>query len=560
MPLLDYLVFFAFLTYVIWDGTRRARSNRTADDYFLASRSVPWWAIGLSIMATQASAITMIGTTGQGWRDGMRFVQFYFALPLAMLILAFTAVPLYHRARVRTAYEYFGMRFDLKTRRLSALLFLVLRGLSVGIVIYAPSLVLAKVLGLPLSSMIVVMGGVAVVYTALGGLDAVIRTDVKQMAVILIGLGITLAVLLTRLGDEVGVSNALALAHEAGRLDILDFSWDPAEKYTIWSSLGGGLFLFLAYFGVDQSQVQRLLAGRSINHVRGALALNAAAKVPFQFLVLFLGVLLFAFYTLHGTPVTFEPSVAIGQQDRAAYKQATSVYEHEEKALRTAAHALAKAPDDAASRAAFRHRLAAATRARAAAEAVRGGRGDLNYAFLDFILHHLPTGLVGLLLAAIFAAALSSIDSEINAMATVVVVDLLPRRLGEGPGLLRISRITTLVVGAFATAFALWVGRIGSLIEAVNQVGSYLYGSLLGAFILAVAVPRANGHGACAGLLAGVVAVIVAAEMGLAFLYLNAVGTVTVVVVGTAVSLLIPQAHRPTGRRSSSGTAAPRDA
>ena len=565
--MLDWILFVGFLAYIIWDGVRRAGSQHGAEDYFMAGRSVPWWAAGLSIMATQASAITMVGTTGQGWADGLRFVQFYFALPLAMVLLAIFAVPVYHRLRVHTAYEYLGIRFDEKTRVLSALLFLVLRCLSVGFVIYTPSLVLSKVFGLPLQGTILVMGGVAVLYTSLGGLGAVISTDVKQMTVMALGLVVAVFIAGRDVGQLVGFAGAREIAGQAGRLRVLDWSWNPAEKYTVWSSLIGGLFLFLSYFGTDQSQAQRLLAARSIRDARGALLLNAVCKVPFQFLVLTLGVLLFVFYTVSGSPIGFEPSAAdpsaVPSGERIHYEQIETEYSGVQGQLREAALALAQTAESAASagegvrgagdvesaRAEYLTILDRSVSLREEAREIRGGPADTNYVFLDFILGHLPVGIVGLLLAAIFAAALSSIDSEINSMATVAVLDIFARRrirdgnargesILEGNSLLLPSRIATLLVGAFATGFALYLDVVGSLVEAVNAVGSYVYGSLLGAFVLAVAVPRANGTGAFVGLLAGMAAVAFAARTDLAFLYLNTVGTVVVVVVGTVVSLL----------------------
>ena len=555
MSFVDWALFIAFLAYVVFDGTRRARKNRTSEDYFLAGRQIPWWAVGLSIMATQASAITMIGTTGQGWYDGLRFIQFYFALPLAMLIIAFTAVPLYHRLKVSTAYEYLGLRFDAKTRVLSAFLFLVLRGLSVGFVIYTPSLVLAKVFNVSLSVTILIMGGIAVVYTSIGGLRAVISTDVKQMAVMVVGLVVAFFAILSHLPEGVGFKEALTLADHAGRLEVVDLHWDPSEKYTLWSSLIGGLFLFLSYFGTDQSQVQRLLAGRSVRDAQGALILNAVFKVPFQFLVLTCGVLLFVFYTFQTTPITFEPvqgEIVMEEEALREYEEVSAEYDRVQVGLREAAQEVLAAPqgdsDGLAESSGFREALNESEVLRNRAKEIRGGVGDTNYVFLDFILNYLPVGIVGLLLASIFAAALSSIDSELNAMTTVAVLDFVQffrkRRL-EGAALIRAARWATLAVGAFATAFALFAGEVGSLIEAVNRVGSYIYGSLLGAFILAVAVPRANGHGAFFGLIAGMIAVTYAAETGLAFLYLNTVGVVTVVLVGTIVSLSTKRTHAP---------------
>lgn len=551
---LDWTLFLGFLAFTIWDGVRQSAKHRGAEDYFLAGRAVPWWAAGLSIMATQASAITLVGTTGQGWAEGLRFLQFYFALPLAMVLLAIYAVPAYHRLRVSTAYEYLGLRFDAKTRVLSALLFLVLRCLSVAFVIYTPSLVLSRVFGLPLGGTILAMGGTALVYTSVGGLGAVISTDVKQMTVMIVGLVAAAIVLALRLDDLVGLPGAFAIAEQAGRVELVDWSWNPAERYTIWSSLLGGLFLFLSYFGTDQSQAQRLLASRSIRDARGALLLNAVAKLPFQLLVLAIGVGLFAYYTVTGAPLGFEPSAddpsAVPGGARPRYAEIEVEYASVRSDLSRAARELA----GGAGSEEYGALLARSTELREEARAIRGGPVDTNYVFLDFVLAELPIGVIGLLLAAIFAAALSSIDSEFNSMATVAVLDVFRRGgasgIGTGaspsaeggpmsaPATLWGARLATLLLGTLATAFALSMDVTGSLVEAVNRVGSYVYGSLLGAFVLALAVPWANGTGAFIGILTGMAVVAVAAQTNLAFLYLNTVGTVAVVVVGMVLSAL----------------------
>lgn len=549
MSLLDWGVFFAFLAWVVIDGLRRARKNQTAEDLFLASRHAPWWAMGLSIMATQASAITMTGTTGQGWEDGLRFAQYYYALPLAMVILAFTLLPLYHRHQVFTAYEYLGLRFDLKTRLLSAAVFLVLRGLSVGFVIYAPSVILSAVLELPTSVTIVGMGAIAVAYTSFGGMRAVLSTDVKQMSVMIVGIVVALLLAIRALPEDIGFSGALRLADATDRLVLADWSFDPTEKYSIWSALLGGTLLFLSYFGCDQSQAQRFLSGRSLGHERGALLLNALAKVPFQIVVLLVGTMLFALYTFEAPPPSFVPVQA---EAAAEAKTVVATAEAEWTAARDAARALVAAPEaDADAARAFREAVdrADASRADAIAELQRlsgDENTETNYVFPYFVLNTLPVGLVGLLIAAIFAAALSSIDSELNAMATVAVMDLHPRgrRRTLGPaGERRASKIAMAVIGTLATVFALYVVGVGSLIEAVNEVGSWFYGALLGVFILAVGTRRAEGTGAVVGIVAGILAVVVAdrawtAEDGssLPFLYRNTVGTLATVIIGWCVS------------------------
>jgi len=441
VSLLDWAIFFAFLSWVILDGIRRSRKSDSAEDLFLAGRSAPWWVMGLSIMATQASAITMVTTTGQGWIDGVRFAQFYYALPLAMLILAFTLLPLYHRERVFTVYEFLGKRFGMKTRVLSALVFLALRGLSVGIVLLAPSVILSAVLGLRTDLTILVMGLIAVVYTSIGGMRAVLSTDVKQMSVMVVGLVVAFVYALKALPEDVGMAGAIQLAEATDRWIFADWRFDPKEKYTIWSALLGGTLLFLSYFGCDQSQAQRLLSGKSLRHEQGALLFNAVAKVPFQILILTIGVLLFAVFTLREPPVSFIPVVSKEaaslseepgeQQASAALAEARARWE----IARNAAQELLRSPAESPSKSEqFRSASLEAFSARAEVqrqlEALRGEGSavkEVNYIFPFFILHDLPRGFIGLLIAAIFAAALSSIDSEFNAMATVLLRDLRPR-------------------------------------------------------------------------------------------------------------------------------------
>ncbi|MEE8141591.1 MAG: hypothetical protein V3T77_00685 [Planctomycetota bacterium] len=559
MSRLDWLLFAAFLTYIIWDGVRRSRQAKGAEDYFLAGRAMPWWAMGLSIMATQASAITMIGTTGKGWEDGLRFLQFYFALPLAMIILCFTLVPLFHRLKVYTAYEYLGQRFDRKTRLLAALLFLILRGLSVGIVIYAPSVVLASLFGRPVQEMIGVMGFCALLYTALGGLRAVISTDVKQITVMFLGLVATVVIILHRLPSGVDFSGAMVLAREAGHLQAVDLRWDPSEKYTLWSSLLGGLFLFLAYFGSDQSQVQRFLSGKSLRHKQAALLFSGLLKVPFQLLVLICGILLFVFFLFQTPPASFAPqelsslkTLEGGPQLIADHHRSYALAQAEAQGL-LSAH---RAGDQASfMRAAIRYR-ASLQHCREVRRSTRSFleksgsvvKDEVNYAFPFFILNVMPVGLVGLLIAAIFAAALSSIDSELNAMATVTVMDGYVYAFGgsaESPSILWVSRLATVFWGILATLFAIFFAHwaeFGSVIEAVNEIGSYFYGSLLGVFVLATLVPQANGHGAFWGLLTGMLSVwLLGSYTEIAWLYLNTVGTGVVVAVGVLVAWQWPQ-------------------
>jgi len=567
VSLLDWGVFFAFLVWVITDGVRRHRRDADAEAHLLAGRAAPWWVMGLSIMATQASAITMLSTTGLGYSEGLRFAQFYLGVPLAMLILAFTLVPLYHRARVFTAYEYLGQRFDERTRLLSASVFLILRGLSVGIVIQAPSAILSLVLGIETTTTIITMGVIAVLYTAVGGMSAVLSTDVKQMAVMVLGLVITFIIAVARLPEGVGLGGALHLAELTDRLDWLDLSFDPGERYTLWSALLGGTLLFLAYFGCDQSQAQRYLAGRSLGDERGALLLNGLAKFPFQLFILLTGVLVFAVHNFEPPPVSFVPghqralevgvgaSPAEGSAAREAVDAAIEDAQRRWEERRRAALAAVLAPGDAGAGRGYREADAAVLRSHAAAVATLTqwtgeDTREQRFIFPHFILNALPMGLVGLLIAAIFAAALSSIDSELNAMATVAVMDLHPRgraREWTPAGVRRASSVAMVAFGALATGFALAARRTASLVEQVNAIGSYFYGALLGTFVLAVGVRRVGGVGACTAIVAGIAAVWLSELLlgeALAFLYRNTVGTFSAVAAGILASLLTGEWRR----------------
>lgn len=557
MGWIDGTIFALILGLIIWDGLRRARRNESEADWLLAGRVAPWWVMGLSVMATQASAITMVGTTGKGWEDGTRFVQFYYALPLAMVILAFTLAPLFHRYRVFTAYEYLGIRFDRKTRLLSALIFLCLRLISASLVIYAPATLLARIFGLPTSWMISAVGVLALIYTAWGGMKAVLATDVKQMAIMVVGLIAALIAAIASLPEGVGVSGAHTLTDAAGRWVLADTSWDPSERYTIWSSLLGGTFLFLAYFGCDQSQAQRFFAGRSLRDVRGALFLNAVCKVPFQLLVLILGSLIFVSSIYQAPVATYVPELEAGAH--AVEGRLEPVWS---ELRRSADVVLATEAGTPARAEASEHYRAAIENAKTEREALRAELAaaagldpndthnrDDNYVFPHFVLHFLPIGLIGLIFAAIFAAALSSIDSELNAMATVVIID------GYHEGLRKprdetphsaLHHGVTIALGVIATGLAFYAEGSRSVVEAVNELGSYFYGPLLGVFALA-AVRRAHGHGAFVGLIIGMSAVFTLdRSLDLAFVYRNTVGTVATFAGGVIVSLLVPPAEQPT--------------
>ncbi len=573
MHIVDWLVVGVYLVWIVYDGLKRTKATDEVEGYFLANRSLPWWAVGLSVMATQLSAITLVGTTGQGYADGMRFVQFYFGLPIAMVILSVTLVPFFYHARVFTAYEYLEKRFDLKTRTLASLLFLVSRGLSCGVIIAAPSVILSIMLGWNLTLTIVTIGIPTAVYTMLGGVQAVTWTDVKQMVVIVFGLCAAVAALIIGLPSQISVSDALHVAGAAGRLNTVDFTVDPRQTYTFWSGLLGGLFLMLSYFGCDQSQVQRYLTARSVNEGRQSLLMSAFFKIPLQALVLLTGVLVFVFYLFNQPPMLFN-RVHAEQIERSArageFRTLEAEFTRAFEARRDAATSLARADEggQAFARRAFlaanaelkgvRTRAAALVRDVTGDEGYKGLTGDtptpdVNYVFPTFITTKLPVGLVGLMIAAIFAAAMSSIAAELNSLATSTVIDIyrrLVRPSATDAHYLMVSKLATGFWGLFACVVAVFAATLGSLIEVVNRFGSFFYGSLLGVFVLALAVRRANGAGAFVGLMAGIAAVAVfafhPATSGLSFLWQNPLGVVVVLVVGTVVSLATGGARRET--------------
>ncbi len=557
MHWLDWTVLLVFFAWIIYDGLKRSKDSTELEGYFLAKRSIPWWAAGISVMATQLSAITMIGTTGQGYTDGFRFIQYYFALPIAMIILSVTLVPFFYKSGVYTAYEYLERRFDPKTRSLTSLLFLLSRGMSCGAVIAAPAVVLSLVLGWNVTATALAITLPAVVYTMFGGVQAVTWTDVKIMLLIVGGLFAVIIAAVLGFPSGVGVGDGLSIAAATGRLRTFDFSFDLSNQYTFWSGTIAALFLFLSYFGTDQSQVQRYLTARSVDEARHSLLMSAYWKIPLQVIVLLLGVLVYAFYVFNPPPLIFS-KVHNERMEASASAPAYAALKNEHDAayqarrdaatgLATALHAGDAAAVDAA-KAVMRERDAAlqGLRNRAAALVKESGNdrnfSDVNYIIPNFILTQLPVGLVGLLILAIILAATDTIAGELNSLSTATVIDFYKRWMtpvATDRHYLTVSKIITGVWGLFACAVAVWAAELGSLIEVVNRFGSFFYGSILGVFILAVAVPFATGTGAFVGLIAGMGSVYwVFANTKIAFLWHNVVGAVAVVVVGIVVSLM----------------------
>jgi solute:Na+ symporter, SSS family len=545
MRAFDWLVVVAYISWIVVDGLRRSKGTDRVDGYFLASRSLPWWAVGLSVMATQMSAVTIVGTTGQAYLTGLRFVQFYLGLPLAMIILSLTVVPFFTRARVYTAYEYLERRFDVRVRSLASLVFLVGRAAALGVTLAAPAVVMSAILGWRLPVTVLAICVPMIVYTTLGGVQAVAWTDVKQMFIVVGGMMAAVSVLVYGILQHVGFGQALHLAGATGRLQAIDFRFDIHEQYTFWSGMIGGLFLMLSYFGCDQSQVQRYLTAKSIDEARQSLLMSAFVKIPLQLLILTSGVLVFVFYLFNSPPMLFnrayDAQVAASPQ-AAQYQSLERLFDTEFAARRDAALR--------ADRAAF---LASDARVKdvrsKAADLVRQTTGDtryddVNYVFPTFITTQLPIGLVGLMIAAIFAAAMSASGGELNALATATIIDFYKRHFvtdATERHYLLVSKVATVSWGLVACVVAMYSANQGSLIEVVNRYGSFFYGSLLGVFILAIGTKRATAAGAFWGLLAGLAVVLtVALTLPIAFLWHNLIGAAVVVIVGLTVSFVAP--------------------
>jgi len=558
MHFLDWAIVIAYIAWLVSDGIKRTKLDRTTESYFLGNRSMPWWAVGLSVMATQLSAVTLVGTTGQGYTDGLRFVQFYYGLPLAMVILCITLVPFFYRAKVYTAYEYLERRFDLKTRAFTSFLFLLSRGMSCGAIAAAPAVVLSVILGWSVTTTALVILVPAVIYSMLGGVQAVTWTDVKTMGLTILMLIVAMVFLVRGLPSGVGVTDALSIAGGTGRLQAFDFRFTLTETYTFWSGMIGGLFLMLSYFGCDQSQVQRYLTAKSIDDGRTSLLMSAYWKIPLQVLVLLVGIFTFLFYLFNQPPLLFNP--VHDERIRAsasapAYVELQSEFQAAFGARRQAAVEIASSRhsgdvrEQARATDAFNGHDAAVrsirTRAAALVKQTTGDASynDVNYVFPTWIMTALPIGIVGLWIAAIITAATDSIAAELNSLSTASVIDFykrLARPDATDEHYLFVSKVTTGFWGVFAGVVAVYASSLGSLIEVVNRFGSFFYGSILGVFMLAILTRRVTGTGAFVGLIAGMVTVAAVAfgRPDISFLWHNVIGAVVVFTVGMTLSLL----------------------
>ncbi|HWN15218.1 MAG TPA: sodium:solute symporter [Candidatus Dormibacteraeota bacterium] len=557
----DWVVLLGTIVGIAAYGTWRTRQVRSLNTYLRGNASAGWGTIGVSVMATQASAITFLSIPGQGFESGIGFVQNYFGLPLALIVVCAVFLPMYRRLNVYTAYEFLGQRFDEKTRLLGAGLFLLQRGLAAGVTIYAPAIIISTVLGWPLDLVIVFTGLLVIVYSVTGGSVAVALTHKWQMAVIAAGMGTAMVVLLLRLPDGLGFTGAAHVAGALGKLQAVDFSLGPSRRYTVWTGVFGGLFLSLSYFGTDQSQVQRYIGGASLREGRLGLMFNAVLKIPMQFVILLLGALLFVFYQFAPHPVFFNQAEwrrhAQDGRFRAIEAQHASAAAQSQSAIR--AWLQARASDDAAREASARAAMVAASqrtgaiRAEAKAALVaadpRAKTKDSDYVFITFILTQLPHGAVGLLLAVMFAAALSSTASELAALGTTATIDFWrhfrPLAAADEARNVRVARRFTALWGVFAVAFALFAGFAENLIEAINILASIFYGVLLGLFVVAFFLRRVGGSAVfIAAVTAQALVIVMYFTLNIGYLWYNLLGCAACTGFSVALQALLPPRAR----------------
>ncbi len=553
MSMLDWIVLAATLLIIVVYGVWKSRGTGNLDSFFLGGQSLPWYHVGLSVMATQASAITFLSAPGQAYSDGMRFVQFYFGLPLAMIVLCITFVPIFHRLKVYTAYEYLEQRFGLKTRVFTAFLFLIQRGLSTGISIYAPSIILSTILNINPVYTTLLIGVLVIVYTVYGGTKAVSYTQLLQMSIIFSGLFLAAVMVMNLLPGYVGFTKSLHIAGSMGRMNIIDWNFDWNNRYNVWSGLIGGFFLQLSYFGTDQSQVGRYLTGSTVSHSRLGLIMNALIKVPMQFLILLIGVLVFNFYQFHKAPIFFD-RYEVDRLKESGYAAEFKALEREYSAnfseRKLWVERLAHDEDNNQLR----------VKVKEADEKIKDNRtqvqqliekndpeanvNDTNYVFLSFVTSYLPKGLVGLLIAIIFLASMGSVASAFNSLAATTCVDIY-KRLIDGSATqekyLRFSRWSTITWGVVSIGMALYAGKMGNLIEAVNILGSLFYGTILGIFVVAFYFKKIKGEAVFIAAISAEILVCCAYYFDLlAYLWLNVLGCMLVIIIGWMVETFRP--------------------
>ncbi|SFR48132.1 transporter, SSS family [Robiginitalea myxolifaciens] len=554
MGSLDWIILAGTLLFIVAYGVWKTRGSQSVEDYVQGGKKAKWLTVGLSVMATQASAITFLSTPGQAFHDGMGFVQFYFGLPLAMIIICLVFVPIYHHLKVYTAYEFLERRFDLKTRTLAAVLFLIQRGLSAGITIFAPSIILSAVLGWDLTILNIVIGILVIIYTVSGGTKAVNVTQKQQMFIIMLGMFMAFFFILGYLPTDLTFGKALKVAGASEKLNILNFDFDTDSRYTFWSGITGGMFLMLAYFGTDQSQVQRYLSGKSVRESQLGLIFNGILKIPMQFFILLVGVMVFVFYQYNPSPLNFNPAATQSVLD-SEYAEEYQVLETAHRELevekKMAQENFSAALDlkeytatvDAKQKILEINRKEQNNREAAREMIAKADPGaetnDKDYVFIHFILNYLPRGLIGLLLAVILSAAMSSTASELNALGTISALDLYKRnthQVMDQKHYLKVSRFFTLLWGVIAILIACFANLFDNLIQLVNIIGSIFYGNVLGIFLLAFFVRYVRGNSVfVAALITQVIVIVIWYLDWMSYLWLNAVGCVVVMLLALII-------------------------
>ncbi len=553
MSLIDWSVLIGTLAFIVIYGAWKVKGGASIQSYMRGDNESSWWAIGLGVMATQASAITFMSTPGQAYHDGMGFVQFYFGLPLAMIIIAITFIPIYHKLKVYTAYEFLETRFDLKTRSLTAILFLIQRGLAAGITIYAPSIILSTILGWNLNLLNFILGFLVIIYTVSGGVKAVSATQKQQMYVIMGGMFMAFYIIVQSLPENISFSNAMDIAGAGEKLNILDFSFNPESRYTFWSGITGGLFLALSYFGTDQSQVGRYLSGKSIKESQMGLIMNGLVKVPMQFFILLVGVMVFVFYQFNKAPVFFNQATLTKLEQTDAHDRLNQIRIKSDSIFTTKEQlALAisqnKTPENIT---AYQHILKEEKSVNNEVKELIASKlpdvetNDKDYVFISFILAYLPKGLIGLLLAVIFSAAMSSTSSELSALATTTTIDIYKRSIKPKESdekYVFMTKIFTVLWGLVAIAFASFGTLFENLIQFVNIIGSIFYGTILGIFLIAFYIKRIQGNAVFLAAIVSEIIVITIFYMDIfGYLWLNAIGCVNTIILAVLFQKLLSQ-------------------
>ena len=550
MAILDWSVLLVTLLFIVIYGSWKTRGSKNVKDFIKGGNEAKWWTIGLSVMATQASAITFLSTPGQAFHSGMGFVQFYFGLPLAMIIICVVFIPIYHRLKVYTAYEYLESRFDLKTRSLAAILFLIQRGLAAGITIFAPAIILSAVLGWDLLTLNIIIGVLVIIYTVSGGTKAVSVTQKQQMAIIFIGMFAAFFIILSYLPEDISFSKAIQIAGASGKMEVLDFSFDLNNRYTIWTGFLGGTFLMLSYFGTDQSQVQRYLSGKSIRESQLGLLFNGFLKVPMQFFILLVGVMVFVFYQFNASPLNFNPAATDAVKSSVlaeAYHSLEEKHHHISEQKKELQFSFAENPDDENIREQIQVLNQEEIDNREDAKEIilkadpRQEVNDKDYVFIHFILNNLPRGLIGLLLAVILSAAMSSTASELNALAATTTMDLYRRndkRERTDMYYVKVTKWFTLAWGILAILVASVANLFDNLIQLVNIIGSIFYGNILGIFLIAFFIKMVRGNAVfIAGIITQVLIIWVFQMDILPYLWLNLLGCALVVILSVVIQL-----------------------